>query len=100
MSIKTSEFEAEEALLPLGDEAPDFTGPNLNEFFDEDPCLLEIGPLALTKLIYGDPPLPHYKDRELTEEEEKYYEQEISAREEVASNFMKYFNIQNKHGRY
>jgi hypothetical protein len=86
----------EEDTLEVEKESIDFSGPTVEDFFEESPCLLEIGPISLTKLIYGDPPMPHYNDKELTEEEEIYYNQEILARTEVANNFMKFFNIKHK----
>jgi hypothetical protein len=73
----------------------DFTGPSIEEFFDENPCLLEIGPLSFNKLVYGDLPLGEYY-RELTEKEGDHCRELLAARLEVANNFMKFFNIKHK----
>ena len=98
MSItKLSEFSEEESLLM---DEPDFLGPTIDEIFDENPCLLEIGPLNLNKLIYGDWLKTTKDPGDMTEEEAKHYEEIVSARNEVANNFMQFFNIQHKHGRH
>lgn len=80
------------------EKVPDFSGPTLEEIFDENPCLLEIGPLSLTKLVYGTWLESQPPTEDMTPEQCACFDAIVYARNEVANNFMKYFNIQPKHG--
>lgn len=80
-----------EETIPLKNE--DFLGPDIEEFFPENPCLLEIGPLNLAKLTYGTWLESQPPSESMTPEECSTYEAVVAARNEVAQAFMKYFNI-------
>lgn len=86
----------EEVDLGIELDTAKFAGPSIEEFFDENPCLLEIGPISFTKLVYGDWIETVKKAEEMSPEEIIIYETVVAARNEVAENFMKFFNIKHK----
>ena len=89
----SDEWQDEEVVI-IEEKVPDFSGPTIEEVFDVNPCLLEIGPISLNKLIYGTMELGDIST--LTYTESAQYAAIIAARIEVANNFMTFFNIKPK----